>query len=77
MVISLQHELPRYLNSLLELVLKYFSKYFVKEFFEFVVKLKHQKANDTFFCFFDVKSLFTDVPLNEVIDICADTLYSL
>ena len=31
----------------------------------------------TFLCSFDVKSLFTNVPLNEVIDICGDTLYSL
>ena len=26
---------------------------------------------------FDVKSLFTNVPLDEVVDICVDTLYRL
>ena len=39
--------------------------------------MKHLKANDTFLSFFDVKSLFTKLPLNEVITVCADALYSL
>ena len=67
----------RYLNSLLDPVLKYFSRYIVKDSFKFIDDLKLQGAKDTFLCSFDVKSLFTSVPLNEVIDICADTLYKL
>ena len=49
----------------------------MKDSFKFVDDLKLQEAKDTFLYSFDVKSLFTSVPLNEVIDICADTLYSL
>ena len=77
MIRSPQHELARYLNSLLDPVLKYFSRYIVKDFFKFIDDLKIRKAKDTFLCSFDVKSLFTSVPLNEVIDICAETLYNL
>ena len=65
------------MNSLLKPALNFFSRYIVKDSFEYVVELKHQKANDIFLFFFEVKSLFTNVPLNEVIDICANTLYSL
>ena len=32
-------------------------------------------SRDGYVCSFDVVSLFTNVPLNEVIDICADALY--
>ena len=77
MIRSPQHELARYLNSLLDPVLKYFSRYIVKDSFKFVDDLKLQGAKDTFLCSFDVKSLFTSVPLNEVIDICAEMLYNL
>ena len=62
--------IARYLDNLLELVLKHISRYTLKKSFEFVDEVKHQKDNDTFLCLFDV-------PVNEVIDICADTLSSL
>ena len=32
-------------------------------------------SDDCFLCSFDISSLFTDVPLAETIQICADTLY--
>ena len=57
--------IARYLDNLLELVLKHISRYTLKKSFEFVDEVKHQKDNDTFLCLFDV-------PVNEVIDICAD-----
>ena len=40
-------------------------------------EFKHQKANDTFLFSINIKSLFTNVLLNEVNDICADTLNAL
>ena len=77
MVKSPQHQIARFLNKLLEPVLQHFSKYIVKDSFKFVDELKLLKARGTFLSSFDVKSLFTNVPLNEVIHVCADTLYSL
>ena len=35
------------------------------------------EANYTFIASFDVESLFTNVPLEEVIGICTDTLYKI
>ena len=35
------------------------------------------EANNTFIASFDFKSLFTDVPLEEVIEIYVDTLYKI
>ena len=52
MVRSWHHELTMCLNSLIGPVLKYFSTFIVKDSFEFVDKLKHRKANDTFFLLF-------------------------
>ena len=33
------------------------------------------KPDESFLCSFDISSLFTNIPLNETIQICADTLY--
>ena len=77
MIRSPQHELIRFLNSLSEPVLQHYSKYIVKDSFKFNDELKHFKPNDTCPSSFDVKSLFTNEALNEVIDTCADELYSL
>ena len=49
----------------------------MKEYLKFLDKLKHLKANDTLLCSYDVKSFFTNVILNEVTDICAETLCRL
>ena len=35
------------------------------------------EAGNTFIASFDVKSLFTNVPLEEVIEICVNTLFKL
>ena len=74
MVNSAQHKLAKFLNSCLEPVLKHFSSYCLKDSFTFVDKIKEMEANNTFNASFDVKILFTNVPLEEVIEICADTL---
>ena len=54
-----------------------YSSHCVKDSFTFCDKLKSsQLPVDGFMCSFDVVSLFTNVPLVEVIDICANVLYS-
>ena len=77
MVNSAQHKLAKFLNMTLEPVLKYFSEYSLKDSFTFVDKIKDMEAQNTFIASFDVKSLFTNVPLEEVIEICVDTLYKI
>ena len=77
MVNSAQHKLAKFLNSSLELVLKHFSTYCLKDSFTFVDKIKEMEANNTFNASFDVKSLFTNVLLEEVMEICVDTLYKI
>ena len=77
MVNSAQHKLAKFSNLSLEPVLKYFSEYCLKDSFTFVDKIKDIEAQNTFIALFDVKSLFTNVPLEEVIEICVDTLYKI
>ena len=43
----------------------------------FVERIRDVKASNTFLASFDLKSLFTNVPLREFIDICTDKLYML
>ena len=69
-------ELSKWLESLLEPVLKRFSTHCIRDSFTFADAIQNSKdANNLFMCFFDISSLFTNVPLEETINICADTLY--
>ena len=77
MINSPQHKIAKFLNRLLEPVLHYYSDYVIKDSFSFVETIRNIKANNTFVASFDVKSLFTNVPLKEVIDISTDKLYLL
>ena len=48
----------------------------VKDSFEFIDLIKEKRIlSDGPMCSFDVQCLFTNVPLEETIDICADALY--
>ena len=71
-----QHGLAKYLNGLLEPVLQGYLRYTVKDYFTFANEIKDINAKDTYMTFFDIKHLFTNVPLKEVIRICVDRLYS-
>ena len=52
------------------------NQYTVKNSFEFVKEITSLKnSNKLFMCSFDVENLFTNVPLQETIDICIDTLF--
>ena len=56
---SPQHSFARFLNNLLEPVLKYFSKYVVKDSFTFVEIIWQLNSQNTFLSSFDVKCSFT------------------
>ena len=72
---SSHHELSKWLASLLEPVLKRFSTHCIRNLFTFADVIQNFKdANNLFMYSFDISSLFTNVPLEETINICADAL---
>ena len=78
MIGSPQHLLAKYLATVWQPVLDKFSSHTVKDFFTFVEMLRNlpSKFNyEGFMCSFDIASLFTNVPLIEVISICINQLY--
>ena len=77
MVGSSQHEMARWLAGVLQPVLARYSLHVIKDSFSFCERLreKNYHGDDMFMCSFDVVSLFTNVPIDETIQICLDTLY--
>ena len=77
MIGSAHHELARWLAELLKPVVERYSSHTVKDSFSFCDVLRQQRnlGDTAFMCSFDVRSLFTNVPLAETIQICLDTLY--
>ena len=77
MVGSPQHEMARWLTEVLQPVLQQYSSHLIKDSFEFVNTLREfgEVGEDSFMCSFDVKSLFTNVPIEETIQICLDVCY--
>ena len=71
------HKLARFHKLLLEPVLNHYSRFAVKDSFEVVERIRNINPENTFLSSFDVKKLFTSIPLDEVIQICGDVLYSL
>ena len=78
MVGSSQHQLAKWLTSVLDPVLSLYSTYCISDSFTFVDTLRNSGLSppSVFLCSFDVSSLFTNVPLAETIEICADALYN-
>ena len=74
---SAQHELAKWLFVLLQPVLDRYSSRCIKNFFTFVETIQKlaTKSDETFMLSFDIASLFTNIPLAEAIQICADYLY--
>ena len=73
---SSHHELSKWLASLLEPLLKRFSTHCIRDSFTFADAIHNSKdSNNPFICSFDISSLFTNVPLKETINICANALY--
>ena len=67
----------KYLSALLQPVLEIYSNNCIKDSFLFVEEIRQLKLkpDESFLCFFDISSLFTNVPLAETIQVCADTPY--
>ena len=53
------------------------NQFTVKDSFSFAEWAKSRNHNNEFMCSFDVTSLFTNVSLDETIQICLDKLYAL
>ena len=77
MIGSSQHELAKWLAEILAPVLNSYSSHCIKDSFTFANFIQNCNLEPTkaFLCFFDISSLFTNVPLDETIGICADALY--
>ena len=71
---SAQHQLAKWLTSLLQPVLQNLSSNCVSDSFTFVKEVKKFifSASSVFLCSFDITSLFTNAPLAETIEIYAD-----
>ena len=73
---SAQHQLAQWLTSVIDPVLSLYSTYCISDSFTFTDKVKtFNFPPSVFLCFYDVCSLFTNVPLAETIEICANALY--
>ena len=74
---SAQHQLAKWLTPLLQPVLQNLSSNCVFDSFTFVKEVRKFtfSPSSVFLCSFDIFSLFTNVPLAETIEICADALY--
>ena len=75
---SALHELSRWLASLLQPVLDRYTAHCISDSFTFADYIRKLDGQiDSFMCSFHVSSLFTNVPLDETIAICADTLHNI
>ena len=71
-----QYKVSQWLCSLLKPVTSYYGSHCVKDSFTFSDTVKSSNLpKNGFMCSFDVINLFTNVPLKEVIDICAKAIY--
>ena len=72
-----QHELAKFLSATFQPVQDLFFSNCAKDSFSFALKMLQLTFHpaDCFLCFFEISSLFTNVPLADTIQICADTLY--
>ena len=77
MIGSSQHELAKWLSILLQPVLDRYPSQCIKDSFTFVETIQKlaTKPDETFTFSFDIAYLFTNIPLAEAIQICADYLY--
>ena len=75
---SPQSPVAHYLKEILQPVLNKYSKYCIKDSFKFAEYMNSQPLQDKKFymCSYDIKSLFTCIPIEEVIEICATELYN-
>ena len=70
---SAQHETAKWLKELLQPVVEKYGEHSIVDTYSFVDNIRSKEAG--FLCSFDVVSLFTNVPIDETINICASALY--
>jgi hypothetical protein len=71
-----QHKLSRWLTSVLQPVMDKYADNCVIDSFSFANNIRNLKfSGDVIMCSFDIKSLFTNVPVSETIKICADAMF--
>ena len=78
MINSAQHELTKQLSVVLSPALEKFTIHTYKDSFTFTNQLKQLDLSahpNLTMCSFDVTNLFTNVPLEETIEICVDNLF--
>ena len=76
MIGSAQHFLAKWLTSILDHILLLYSTICIRDSFTFAQAIRQfDLALSAFLCSFNISSLFTNVPLAEVINICANALY--
>ena len=74
---SAQHQLAQWLTSIIDPVLSLYSTRCISDFFTFADKVRtFNFPPSVFLCSYDICSLFTNVPLAETIEICANALYN-
>ena len=75
---SIQHSLAKWLIQLLCPVLAFYSGFCADDSFTFSFMIRQLPpcVDSQFMVSFDITSLFTNVPLDEIISICTDFLYS-
>ena len=77
MIGSSQHKVAQWLKGVLQPVLDKYSKFCVKDSYSFVQMLRSTAVNQSFsMCSFDIRSLFTNIPLQEVLNICINDLFA-
>ena len=79
MVGSSQHELAKFLSVTLQPVLGLYSSFCIQDSFSFAELIRQfdPTSDQSFLCSFDICILFTNIPLDETVQICAETLYSV
>ena len=79
MINAPQHELAKWLSEVLKPVVAKYSAHTIRDTFQFCSDItefdQQHGAKELFMCSFDVTSLFTNIPLEETIGICLDSLY--
>ena len=72
-----QHSLAKWLVKDLNPVLEFYSEFCIKDSFTFssIIRRLPVCNESQFLVSFDIVSLFTNIPLDETVSICADFLY--
>ena len=77
MVDSAQHHIAKWLTEILKPVIQFYSQYCIGDSFTFANQIQNAPTdlNNSLLHSFDIVYLYTNVPLDETITICADILY--